>query len=90
MPAEGTRRSACYRRTDRRCGFLLEMMITVNGKPMEVDEGTTIRALLERLGVRGEFTAVALNLEVARKASYDTTILHEGDRVEIVHPVGGG
>ena len=90
MPAEGTRRPAWKEPHRLRCGFLLEMTIIVNGKSMEVAEGTTIQSLLEALRVRGEFVAVALNLEVARKASYATTILREGDRVEIVHPVGGG
>ena len=66
------------------------MTIIVNGKSMEVEEGTTIQALLERLNVRGQYVAVALNLEVARKASYATAVIHEGDRVEIVHPVSGG
>ena len=66
------------------------MTIIVNGKPMEVEEGTTIQALLERLNVRGQFVAVALNLEVTRKANYATTVIREGDRVEIVHPVSGG
>lgn len=90
MPAEGTRRPECHRRTDRRCGFLLGMTITVNGKSLEVEEGTTIQALLDHLNVRGQFVAVALNLEVARKTNYATTVIHEGDRVEIVHPVSGG
>jgi len=69
---------------------LLEMTITVNGQSMEIEEGTTIQALLEHLNVRGQYVAVALNLEVARKASYGTTVFREGDRVEIVHPVQGG
>ena len=66
------------------------MQITVNGKAAEVEDGTTIQGLLERLNVRGEFTAVALNFEVARKTTYATTVLREGDRVEIVRPVQGG
>jgi thiamine biosynthesis protein ThiS len=66
------------------------MRIMVNGKPMEVADGLTLEGLLGMLNVRREFTAVALNREVARKAQYAETVLREGDRVEIVHPMGGG
>lgn len=66
------------------------MRIIVNGEPMEVDEGLTLATLLAQLGVRREFTAVALNREVASRASHASTVLREGDRVEIVHPMAGG
>jgi sulfur carrier protein len=57
---------------------------------MEVEDGLSIDRLLDRLSVKREFTAVALNREVAPKSSYAQTRLHEGDRVEIVRPMGGG
>ncbi len=66
------------------------MKIIVNGKPMEVAEGLTVEALLAQLRIRREYTAVALNREVAPKAKYAETVLREGDRVEIVRPMGGG
>ena len=66
------------------------MVVTVNGKPMELPEGITIEDLLVRLAVPRQFTAVALNREIAPKASYTTTTLSEGDKVEIVRPMGGG
>ena len=66
------------------------MVVTVNGKPMELPEGLTIEDLLVRLAVPRQFTAVALNREIAPKASYTTTVLSEGDKVEIVRPMGGG
>ena len=64
--------------------------ITVNGEAMEVEDGLSIDRLLDRLSVKREFTAVALNREVAPKSSYAQTRLQEGDRVEIVRPMGGG
>lgn len=70
--------------------FGLTMKIIVNGKEMWVAEGITISALLQELNVRQEYTAVALNREVAGKQTYATTVLREGDRLEIVHPMGGG
>ena len=66
------------------------MRIVVNGQPIEVAEGSTLAALLAQLGVRRQFTAVALNREVARRDTYATTVLREGDRVEIVHAMAGG
>jgi sulfur carrier protein len=66
------------------------MKITVNGEPMEVEEGVSIDALLTSLKVRREFTAVAVNREVTPRASYASVRLSEGDRVEIVRPMGGG
>jgi sulfur carrier protein len=66
------------------------MTLTVNGNPMELPDGLTIEELLARLGVRREFTAVALNREVTPKAQYASTVLADGDKVEIVRPMGGG
>ena len=66
------------------------MTITVTGEPMELPEGLTIDGLLEQLKVRREYTAVALNREVWPKSRYADTVLEEGDRVEIVRPMGGG
>ena len=66
------------------------MTLTVNGNPMELPDGLTIEELLTRLGVRREFTAVALNREVTPKAQYASTVLVDGDKVEIVRPMGGG
>jgi thiamine biosynthesis protein ThiS len=66
------------------------MKITVNGQAMDVAEGLTLERLLRDLSVRMEYTAVALNREVAKKSEYGTMVLRENDRVEIVHPMGGG
>ena len=66
------------------------MRIVVNGQPLEVRDGTTLEQLLGELRVRRQFTAVALNREVAARSAYATTVLSEGDRVEIVRPMAGG
>jgi sulfur carrier protein len=66
------------------------MTITVNGKAMDVREGLSVDALLAQLGVPRMFTAVALNRDVMPKSTYASTHLTEGDRVEIVRPMGGG
>jgi sulfur carrier protein len=66
------------------------MRVTVNGKPMDLPDGLSLDELLQRLQVRREYTAVALNREVTPRSAYAATRLEDGDRVEIVHPMGGG
>ena len=57
---------------------------------MELPDGLTIDGLLMHLGVRREYTAVALNREVTPKHEYARSVLREGDKIEIVRPMGGG
>ena len=52
--------------------------------------GYRIDGLLGQLKIRREYTAVALNREVWPKSRYAETVLKDGDRVEIVRPMGGG
>ena len=66
------------------------MKITVNGQPRLVTAGTTVEGLLDLLGVPRQFTAVAVNREITPKSEYGAIKLSEGDRVEIVRPMGGG
>ncbi len=66
------------------------MRILVNGESREFPDGLTLAELLDELGIRRDYTAVALNREVAAKASYVTTMVREGDRLEIVRPMAGG
>ena len=66
------------------------MRISVNGKQQIVEEGTTVRDLLNRMRVDSRKVAVELNLEIVAKSAYDRTQLEEEDEVEIVHFIGGG
>jgi sulfur carrier protein len=66
------------------------MRISVNGKGMDVSDGLSVEALLTELGVPRQYTAVAVNRDVTPKSAYTSTRLAEGDRVEIVRPMGGG
>jgi len=66
------------------------MRITVNGKGMDVSEGLSLEALLAELGVPRQYTAVAVNRDVTPKSEYATVKLGDGDRVEVVRPMGGG
>ena len=66
------------------------MTISVNGKSMEIPAETTVDGLLTLLNVKREYTAVAVNREITPKATYAAVTLSEGDKVEIVRPMGGG
>jgi sulfur carrier protein len=66
------------------------MFLTVNGEEMELPDGLTVESLLDHLKVRRPYTAVALNREITPRQQYADTRLSHGDRVEIVHPMGGG
>jgi sulfur carrier protein len=68
----------------------VSMKISVNGKPMEVEAGLSVEGLLTLLNVKREFTAVAVNRDVIRRADYDAVRLSDSDKVEIVRPMGGG
>jgi sulfur carrier protein len=68
----------------------LFVKITVNGQPRVVAAGTTVEGLLDLLAVPRQFTAVAVNREITPTSEYGAIKLSEGDRVEIVRPMGGG
>lgn len=66
------------------------MLVTVNGKPNEITDGSSLGELLAHLQVRREHVAVEVNLDIVPKAEYDSRILTGGDSIEIVQFVGGG
>jgi len=66
------------------------MKLVVNGDALELEEGTTIAALVKKLGLDAGPVAVERNREVVPRADHATTRLSDGDVVEIVHFVGGG
>lgn len=66
------------------------MRLTVNGEPFEAPDGTTVRGLVERLGLDQGPVAVERNREVVPRAEHAVTALAENDILEIVHFVGGG
>jgi sulfur carrier protein len=66
------------------------MHVTVNGERREVPEATTVRGLVEILGLTDGPVAVERNGDVVPRAEHARTALAEGDVLEIVHFVGGG
>jgi sulfur carrier protein len=66
------------------------MRVQVNGESRDVPAGTTVKRLVELLGLTDGPVAVEKNGEVVRRADHASCGLAEGDVVEIVHFVGGG
>ena len=63
--------------------------IVLNGEEKQVTAGT-VTALIDEIGLDGRKVAVERNLEIVPKSQYLGTALTDGDRIEIVHFVGGG
>ena len=66
------------------------MRIELNGESRDVPERLSLDALVAHLQLAPERLAIELNRAVIRRADWPSTLLSEGDRVEIVHFVGGG
>ena len=66
------------------------MRVTVNGDPLDIPDDLTIAALIAHLGLTTGPVAVERNREIVPRAEHGTTRVAEGDRLEIVHFVGGG
>jgi len=65
------------------------MEIIVNGE-QRISGPVSVLGLLQELHIDPRRVAVELNMEILPKADYETTALSDGDRIEIVHFVGGG
>ncbi|MEO6324265.1 MAG: sulfur carrier protein ThiS [Thermoanaerobaculia bacterium] len=66
------------------------LAIVLNGAPDSVPGGTSVNDLLTRLGLTKDRIAVEIDGNIVRKADYETVLLHDGCRVEVVSFVGGG
>ena len=66
------------------------LLIQVNGESRETPPGTTITALLAKLGLNSGRVAVEYNLQILPKTKWEDTQVAHGDRLEIVQFVGGG
>lgn len=67
-----------------------EVPIQVNGEERRVPPGTTVVGLLERLELQPELIVVEHNREILDRSAYAGKVLEPGDRLELVHFVGGG
>ncbi len=79
----GNRVPRCVVRSD-------DVTIQLNGDPHELLGPLSVSALLAQLEIDARRVAVELNLTVVKKAAYDSSVVNDGDAVEIVNFVGGG
>ncbi len=66
------------------------MRVTINGEDRNLEQSMTVEQLLGDMGLDGGKVAVERNLEIVPKSNYGQTPVADGDRLEIVHFIGGG
>jgi sulfur carrier protein len=64
--------------------------LVVNGEQVQVPPGTSVEGLLDQLKLDRRKVAVELNEAIVSRSTYADTMLRPGDRIEIVHFIGGG
>ena len=64
--------------------------IQLNGNLYEINNGTNLNELLEKLKIQKNKVAIELNGSIIEKKRYSNLILNKDDKVEIVHFIGGG
>lgn len=78
----------------RYAGAFLEsrgpLRITLNGEPYELDEPLSVADLLVKVSIDPRRVAVEHNFTILKRHLFVDTLVHEGDRIEIVNFVGGG
>jgi thiamine biosynthesis protein ThiS len=66
------------------------MKLQVNGEEKTFDAPLTLAALIANMGLKADRVAVELNRDIAPRDKWSNLELQDGDRLEIVHFVGGG
>ena len=66
------------------------MRVVINGENREISSSLSVAALLQDLGLDARKIALEHNLEIVPRSAYDQTMVADGDRLEIVHFIGGG
>jgi sulfur carrier protein len=64
--------------------------VVINGESRVMEQSQTVADYLESFGLNPRFVAVARNGEVLAKEDFASVMIAEGDKLEIVRPVGGG
>jgi thiamine biosynthesis protein ThiS len=66
------------------------MTLQINGEKRELRDGLLLSSLIEEMGMKADRVAVERNGDIVPRGRWAETVLHDGDRLEIVHFVGGG
>ena len=64
--------------------------IQLNGEPYEINSGSNLDELLNKLKIQKNKVAIEVNGEIVEKNKYINLVLNNKDKVEIVHFIGGG
>ncbi len=66
------------------------MTIQLNGEQHDIQAGMSVAALLRHLEIRLDQVAGEVNMEIMDKGVFETRLLQDGDRVEVMSFIGGG
>ena len=66
------------------------MQILLNREPREIPDALTAAGLIDLLDLAGKRLAMEVNEEIVPRSRFDSHVLAAGDKVEIVHAIGGG
>jgi thiamine biosynthesis protein ThiS len=66
------------------------MLLIINGEERDLSAISSVASLVKQLGLKADRLAIELNREIVPRTNWDATTLKNGDRLEIVHFVGGG
>ena len=66
------------------------MKIILNGEERLLENSPTLGQLVEQLGMKADRVAIERNRNIVPRNDWPTTLIQDGDRLEIVHFVGGG
>jgi thiamine biosynthesis protein ThiS len=70
--------------------MIVPMKLQVNGEMKAYAEALTVASLISSMGLKSDRVAVELNGDIVARDQWEKTSLYDGDRLEIVHFVGGG
>ena len=67
-----------------------ELSIVLNGEPFELPKKSSIVELFDILELSSKFMAVEVNNEIIFRDSWETFLISQGDKIELVRAIGGG
>lgn len=88
--AGDAKRIACLVSANCNAGYHRGMQIVLNGESRDVEAGSSVSVLLAETGHAGKRVAVEVNRTIIPRGRHAEHLLAPGDRVEIVHAIGGG
>lgn len=66
------------------------MKLIINGEEKEFNENITVAEVLERLRLNGKVMAAAVNMEIVKQNNWESHVLYDNDKLELLDFVGGG